>query len=298
MRLPPLLLVAVAPWLALTAAAQNEGDAAPPAPQVRAIASPVDTIRALIGDRAHVVAFGEYHQTANTAHIRSALRRFIDELWPAIAPSSADLVVETWISQGNCGKQETAAVADVAKVSQRPAQTESEVVTLIRRAKEMGVRPQILEMSCADYASIKPDGGALDAERMLKLTSDKLESRIEAALARQQKTPPPPARSRVVVYGGALHNDLYPRAELAPFTFGRLVRERTGGGYLEIDLYVPEYIEHDANIRGQPWFRDYQRLARTGNPVLVERAPDSFIVIFAKSPAAKAGGKPAQRARR
>jgi hypothetical protein len=98
-----------------------------------------------------------------------------------------------------------------------------------------------------------------------------------------------------VVYGGALHNDLFPIAELAPFTFGRAVRQRTAGHYLEIDLYVPEYIAKDAKIRTQPWFADYARLSKRakGQPVLVERAPDSFIVIFPPTPA-----KPAQRARR
>ena len=291
-------VIALASLLALggeaAVAAPADADVAPPTPRVRAIASAADAIRALVAGRPRVVAFGEYHQTEGTAHIPSALRRFIDELWPALAPATAELVVETWISQGHCGPQEQAAVSAVGKVTERPAQTESEVVTLIRRAKEAGARPQILELTCADYAAIRPDGGELDAERLLQMTGDKLRARIVAALGRlERQRPAATARTLVVVYGGALHNDLYPRAELAPFTFGRAVRDQVGGRYLEIDLYVPEYIEHDARLRAQPWFPAYQRLAQQSRPVLVERAPDSFIVIFPKTtPAAPAGARP------
>jgi hypothetical protein len=59
---------------------------------------------------------------------------------------------------------------------------------------------------------------------------------------------------------------------------------------VEIDLYVPEYIERNAKIRREPWYPRYQRLARAGQPALVERAPGSFILIFARSPAQRPGG--------
>ena len=66
-----------------------------------------------------------------------------------------------------------------------------------------------------------------------------------------------------MVYGGALHNDLLPVPELAPFTFGSAVRARVGQGqYLEVDLYVPEYVQRNRRIQREPWFRAYQRLAR------------------------------------
>ena len=243
-----------------------------------AVPSAAAAVAELLAAHPRVVAFGEYHQTAATAHIPSALRRFIDELWPVVAPGAAGLIVETWISQGNCGEEEKTVVAGVAKTTERPVETESEVVTLIRRAKEAKVPPQILQLSCADYASIHPKG-EIDYERMLRLTSDKLQGRIEAALA----APAGPRRT-VVVYGGALHNDLLPVPELAPFTFGSAVRARVGQGqYLEVDLYVPEYVERDRRIQREPWFRAYQRLARRGQPALVERAPDSFIVVLPRS---------------
>ena len=55
--------------------------------------------------------------------------------------------------------------------------------------------------------------------------------------------PRPPGRPLVVVYGGALHNDLYPDATLAKSRFGRAIFAFTRGVYREIDLYVPAMID-------------------------------------------------------
>jgi hypothetical protein len=92
------------------------------------------------GKKPRLVAFGEYHQLKGKTHIRSALKRFTDDLFPLVKSLASDLVLETFIPEGNCGKQEKQVVKDVETTTKRPETTESELVTLIKQAKAQGVK--------------------------------------------------------------------------------------------------------------------------------------------------------------
>jgi hypothetical protein len=230
-------------------------------------------VQALLTGSPRVVAFGEYHQQKKTVRIPSALKRFTHEILPALRASGAtDLVAETWITTGSCGEVERKSVAQVDKVSQRPATTEDEVVTLLRRAKQSGIEPRILQIACKDYQAMFGNG-QLDFDRLLRLTRDQLETQIRAALQR-------PGSRMVVSYGGALHNDLHPPADLAPYAFGEAVAHAVDGKYLEVDLYVPEYIEKDPSIRREPWYQQYRRAYRPKVTIVIERGPGSYALVF------------------
>ena len=232
-----------------------------------------------------VLGVGELHQTAGTAGIASSLSRFTQKVWPPIAARVSDLIVETWVTDGACGKAEAAAVGDVARTTERPAATENEIVGLLTRAKASGARPHILKVSCAEYQLLAPPGGGgarqpVDFERMLALIEQKLEAKVTDVLATR---PAADADKLIVVYGGALHNDLHPDPVLAPFSYGLRVFHATAGRYRELDLYVPEYLERNAAMHGEPWFAAWERAAAPGHPVLIRRSPASFIVVFAKA---------------
>ena len=68
----------------------------------------------------------------------------------------------------------------------------------------------------------------------------------------------------VVVYGGALHNDLYPDPVLARFSYGVAAFRATGGRYRELDLYVPEYLERNSAMQKEPWVPIWRRAAIAG----------------------------------
>ncbi len=231
-----------------------------------------------------VLGVGELHQTAGTAGIASSLSRFTRQIWPQIAPRVSDLIVETWVTDGACGKAEVATVGDVARTTERPAGTEDEIVALLTRAKASGTRPHILKVSCGEYQLLAPSGGGgsrqpVDFERMLALIEQKLEAKVTDVLATR---PAADAARLIVVYGGALHNDLHPDPVLAPFSYGLRAFHATAGRYRELDLYVPAYLERTPAMLGEPWFPAWQHAAAPGRPVLIRRSPDSFIVVFAK----------------
>lgn len=227
-----------------------------------------------LGDAGGVVAFGELHQTAATAGVRSTLARFTDEVLPAVAPRAAHLIVETWVSRGTCGEAEKRVTADVARTTERPPETESDIVRLLRRARELGVAPHLLDVDCHEYESIQ-SGGRVDYDRLLTLTRAHLQRAVEQALA----LPRPAGRPLVLVYGGALHNDLQPAPALAAYSFGPAIEARTAGAYREVDLYVPELVDALPALRAEPWVPVWKSAA-PDRPVLIRRTPRSALLLF------------------
>jgi hypothetical protein len=273
-----------------SSAAQREAPLA--RPEVSRFASAPQAVRAALDQATRamagsgppaVVAFGELHQTRDTARIPSALDRFTRDVLPAIAGSLSYLVVETWVSTGRCGQDEHVVTAGVDKTTERPAETEDEITRLLRRSAHLGVLPRILEVSCADYAAIRGTDGAVDYDRVLRMTGAALDKGIHGALAERAaaRERGSPRAGAVAVYGGALHNDLAPLADLAPYSFGPDVLAATLGRAVEIDLIVPEYAERSPAITAEPWWGAYRRARRRGKVTLLRRGPRSFVVVFA-----------------
>jgi hypothetical protein len=255
------------------------------APRAERFASPGAAVAVALAQAAGgVVAFGELHQTNATVKIPSALHRFTEEIFPGIAGRFSHLVVETWMTTGRCGEAERAVTADVQRTTERPAQTETEIETLLRVAHDHGVAPRILSIGCADYQAMRGgEGGAVDYDRTLRVTAGALETAIVRAL-RASGAPPGAAPRLVGVYGGALHNDLHPDPELAAYSFVPGILGATLGRYVEVDLVVPEYAASSAAVRAQTWWRSYLRARRPGATVLVRRDARSFVLVFPTMP--------------
>jgi hypothetical protein len=251
--------------------------AAPAAARARQ-ASPPAAIAALLPDAGGVIAFGELHQTRATANVRSAIARFTDEILPVVAPYASHLIVETWITRGACGASEARVTEEVARTTERPVETESEIMKLLRRAKELGVAPHVLDIGCDEYKVLVGQGGdgGVDYDKLLTITTQHLERAIGQGLL----LPRASGRPLVVVYGGALHNDLFPDPALAKYTFGRKVHAATRGAYREVDLYVPEMVDTTPALKAEPWHKAWLRAGAGRSAVVIERNPRSTIVIF------------------
>jgi hypothetical protein len=91
-----------------------------------------------------------------------------------------------------------------------------------------------------------------------------------------------PKKDPVIVYGGALHNDRVPRKELAQFSFAAPVDKAAHGRYLEVDLYVPEYVEHDEQVTSKPWWSHWlaQYKAHPTSTALVRAGKGSYVFLF------------------
>jgi hypothetical protein len=224
-----------------------------------------------------VIGFGEFHQNGATREIKSALSRFEEDLMPLIGAASSDLVVETWVPRG-CGQVEDQVIEEVETVTERPKQTEDETVRLIRTAEKLGVSPHILDVSCSQYQSLFDTDGEMDFLRMLELVGNLMGDTATRALAHRQ-THPVDGRWRVVLYGGAIHNDLHFDDVWRGCTFGPRM-QASGAKYLAIDLFVPEFIEGNRLVRNESWYPLFEEHVSAEQVVLIEKALNSYIIIF------------------
>ncbi|MBN2527474.1 MAG: hypothetical protein JXR76_13860 [Deltaproteobacteria bacterium] len=225
-----------------------------------------------------VIGFGEFHQNTGTRKIRSALERFRQELLPLVAAASSDLIIETWVPKG-CGKVEQKVIRDVEKVTERPKETEDETVRLIRASQQQGVSPHILDVKCEQYEALFDTDGEMDYLAMLTLVGTLMGDTAEKALGYRKSNPAGNGRNRVLLYGGAIHNDLQFDDIWKECTFGPRLQQLVPK-YIAVDLFVPEFIKNNSLIQTQTWYGLFEKHVSADHVVLIEKAPNSFIIIF------------------
>lgn len=226
-----------------------------------------------------VFGFGEVHQRGADVKVMSSLRRFTAYVLPQLRDVGVtDLVIETWATSGKCGAPEQEAVSDVAQTTKRPASTENEIISMIRTARAYDIRPHILEMSCGDYEGLFAEG-EVDYDRLLKVLTRLLREKVDWVRAAQVKAGIVPPRP-IAVYGGSLHNELYPEAELADYSYAPALSEALDGRYLEVDLLVPELIEGDRVLTRQAWYPTFLRRRSPERALVFERGPSSLVIVF------------------
>jgi hypothetical protein len=220
--------------------------------------------------RPRVYAVGEYHPTRGSAVRRSPLARFTDEVMELLEPRAQHLVIESWPLDACAGDSAASVGAQVAAAIQRPASTASELARLVAVGQRHRLATHSLAMTCIEQSAMLDARGQVDFLRLLEMITDKLR---ETTLRLAAEGP------GVIVYGGALHNDLYPRYGLAELSYATGVSRELGGGVLEIDLVVPDLVAPLAMIRAEPWY-PLLGLASPERVVVWARGPDSYIVML------------------
>lgn len=246
---------------------------------------------ATIPPDARVIGFGELHARRDRPAATSTLAAFTRAL-PALADRLSDLVLETWLVDPGCGAPAVDATARIETAVERPAATRSEIARLADAARAARIQPHAMTLHCADYAAVAPAGGEVDAAAMLSLTTGELRRIVTGAVAHRDTQPG--HRPWIAVYGGALHNNRFPEAGIAEWSYAADADRATGGHFVEIDLVVPELAAASPAARREPWFplagapRDPER------PVVVwTRGERSFVVILPPSSPAAPGTAPA-----
>jgi hypothetical protein len=235
--------------------------------------APAALARMLKGVKPRVLGVGEVHLVAGGPLVRSALARFTDDMFAGLGGRATDLVVETWVTDGRCGKAERQVTADVRATTERPPETETEIGRLLRRARELRIEPHVMTMRCKQYQALRSKTGEVDYDQLLQLIGGELHRNVRAVLDRRKD-------ATVVVYGGSLHNDRQPNAGTAAYSYGEKLAGELGAGYVELDLYVPELVENDDLLAGESWFPLLARHTGPDKVVLVERSPGSYILLL------------------
>ena len=234
-----------------------------------------------------IIALGEAHAQKDAPKVKSTLRRFAEELLPELQARSSDLVIELLTTNGSCGKAVEKDVAERQKPVTEPqaATNQNQYVALGSIAKSLGIAPHALVPECEELRAVT-QAGAGDIERMLVLIADATVRETEKLVASGN-----PERS-IVLYGGALHNDLAPRAGRETWSYGPRLAKRVDGRYVEIDLVVPEFVKPTPAWEGLPWYAAFQALGPNTEAILYRTSPASYVLVFPRSP----GSEPAPKA--
>ena len=265
--------------LAMVLAAAPDGGLPACAP-CTVVPTPLAGFQKVLDRKPGILAVGEYHELSGAPKVPSAIRRFTTELLPALKGRLTSTIVETWMMSGKCGAAEKQATAAVAKTTQRPDTTEDEVTTLLDRTYKLGAKNHTLLIDCDDYRSMLDDAGELDGEASLLLVKRKVEEKALEALEKEEGGTP---EKLLLLYGGALHNDLEPLPDWKAFSFGPALARETQGNFVELDLLVPEYVETDEDLLREPWFKPALALSAAGKTVLISPHPDLYLLLFARA---------------
>ena len=203
-----------------------------------------------------VYAIGEYHQTRAAIAKTSPLARFTHEIIKLLEPHARQLVVETWLDSA-CARL--------------PTRTDLEVAHMMATGIKDGLVAHTLPFTCIEQDAVITTRGHTDFLLLLELITDKLAATTRALLVSDPD-------QAVIVYGGALHNDLYPRWPLEELSYARPLAQE-GVRVLEIDLVVPEVVANMPMVRDEPWFPLLGR-ASPDRVIVWTRGPGSYVVIL------------------
>jgi hypothetical protein len=244
----------------------------------RSFSSARDAFRAVLDQAPRVLAVGETHAPKG-AQVPSATARFREQLLPLLRGRAQHIVIELWLSAGQCGASEQRVRQQQRVVTRAQAPgNQSEFIALGAAARALGILPRGLTPTCAEYAAIS-DAGEADIARMLEMVKSRTQAQVEALLERDAADAP-----LILAYGGALHNDLKPRAGREAWSFGPALAARTRGGYVELDLIVREFVGDTEAWRAQPWYDFYERDRSPDEALLYNPYPGSFALIFPRGP--------------
>lgn len=234
----------------------------------------------VLADQPLVIGIGETHaQKDKTSAFGgnkdtpSTTKLFTDELLPKLQGKSKHLILELWVANGSCGKSEQEVKTKQKEVTQNQAETnQNEFVTLGNASKALGIEPHVLMPSCDEYAAIL-DAGAGDIDQMLTVIGRLSADRITRAVAKDPD-------KLVVAYGGAMHNDLFPREGREAWSYGPRIAKLTANRYVELDLIKPQAIGDSPAWKEQPWYAAFHPELQGQKAVLMTVKPHSYVLFL------------------
>jgi hypothetical protein len=226
-----------------------------------------------------VLGLGEAHAPKG-AIVPSAAKRFTGELLPVLAGRASDLLLELMLPPRGC----VDAVAEVRR-EQEPATSRhaeadaDEYVMMGDRARQLGIIPDMLRPTCGDMDAME-HADASDVIDVCLTTIGRLLGAQAARLVDRDALSDADRGKIVVLYGGALHNELSPRPEAACWSYAPQLDAHVGGRFAALDLVVPEFIGLDETWARLPWWPHYDKSRLGRKATLFRTAPQSFVLVF------------------
>lgn len=232
-----------------------------------------------IASNPRVLAIGEAHAQKGKEGVASSAKRFTETLLPLMKGKSSDLLLELMMPNTKCQKRTEEAKKQQKVVTEKQAETnQNEYVKMGDKARSVGIVPDLLRPSCEDLGAIN-DAGADSIPTFLSTIARLTRTQAEKLLERNERSPAD-ENKMIVTYGGVMHNDLQPSKVATDWSFGPQLSARVKGRYVELDMFVPEFIEDNETWRKLEWFAHYDRAAMSSKAVVFRPRPGSFVLIF------------------
>jgi hypothetical protein len=230
-----------------------------------------------------ILAIGETHALAEHAALKSTTSRVASEILPKLAAYKS-LIVEALIPAAGCD----AAQAQVREQTQevtapQSATNQSDLVKLAARAKELGITPFPLRLTCDEMKAI----AAANEDAVSSSLRWIAQKTIEKARALQAQGQAP-----LVLYGGALHNDVQPLPGRESFSFGPALSSATSNSvkpsgaslgaaqYIELDVISREFVAHRTPWNELPWYSTYVKNCAASGALLLKQSEQSYVLIL------------------
>lgn len=246
--------------------------------------TPEEAFRVVLDAGPRVLAVGEAHAQKGAEGVPSSTKQFTERFVPLLAGKASDLLVELMLPPKGCKQAEQKVRQEQTPVVEKQAATnQNEYEALGHAARRHGLGADALRPSCDDLDAIAKAGDESIA-RMLATIARLTAVTTKDLLARNERAGRPDRF--VVTYGGALHNDVAPRAGREGWSFASELIAATGGRYVELDVFVPEHIQDMETWRAFDWHPHYDRAKHGDKAVLFHPRPETFILILPKTVAA------------
>jgi hypothetical protein len=244
--------------------------------------SPADAFLDAIESQPLVLGLGEAHAPKG-AKVPSAARRFTEDLLPLLAGRASDLLLESMMPPGACRAAAVEARSKERIVTSHQAPTDqNEYLAMGERARTFGVVPDLLRPDCADIEAMRAQDGSDSIDATLEIIGRLTTTQAKTLVVRDSRSDADRGKM-VVIYGGALHNDLSPRPQAARWSYAPALSAFVHGRFIALDLIVPEFIRDDDAWRALPWWPLYQP-ERLGDRSTLFRTDDhSFVLVFPRT---------------
>jgi hypothetical protein len=239
--------------------------------------APGDAFRAVLEQRPLVLAVGEAHAQKATPGVASSAKRFTTDMLPALEGKASDLILELMVPPTGCEQEKKAANKEIGKVTAPQAETnQNEYVTMGDAAKKLGIDPHLIHPTCDDIKAITALGTD-PTDATLRLIARLLRETTKKALSRNERAG---VEKIVVLYGGAMHNDVSPSEATSDYGYGLDLVAYTKGRYVELDVFVPELVQDHGLWPKFVWYPHFERAAHPDKTTMFAPLPSSFTILL------------------
>ena len=230
-----------------------------------------------------VIGFGEAHQREGD-NSPSTAQRFLFEIFLPLSPYASGLLLEILSppEQGCAGAEAQARKQTAVIAGKQSGDNQQDYIALGRKSRSLGMRTELLQLNCSQLKALSSAGERV-VENTMSLIAQLSTRKLESWLKKQPE-------KVLISYGGALHNDLYPAAGRASWSYAQEVNKLSNGSFVEIDLIRAQALTPDS-----PWLRlkDAEWLKKSvqaflqkesEGALLLRRRPHSYYLVLGSPP--------------